>query len=117
MTLRARRDAVVHAERACDKERTRWRACTSGLQRRLERHRSAWLVGGGLASGLLAGLLPWRAGARITRLAMSAADVLLRSSMGVALIEAMRRGLLQTGSSEGRRDSKEAGHASGTDPE
>ncbi len=114
MTLRTRREAVVHAEQACNSERARWRACTSGLRRRLERHRPAWLVGGGLASGFLAGMLPWRAGARIARLAMNVSDVLLRSSIGVALIESIHRSLLQTGSDEGRRDSQEAGHASDT---
>lgn len=95
MTLRTRRQAVALAEQACDTERLLWKLRTAELRQRLQPQHPAWLVGGGAASGFLAGLLPWRTGAGLARLAISASGFLLQSSTGIALLESVRLNLMR----------------------
>lgn len=91
MSRRERRRAVERAERALDRERLRWRSCALVIRARFERHRAAWLIGGGFGAGFVAGLLPWRAGANLGRLAISASSLLLRSPLGASLLQSAHR--------------------------
>ncbi len=91
MSLREKRRDARRAELRLEVERLRWRIRTHDLRAHFARHREVWLVGGGIGSGLLAGLLPWKAGANLGRLVVGLASLALRSPLGALLIDATRR--------------------------
>lgn len=93
MSLLERRRAVRRAERELELSRAQWRARARLLREHYARHREAWLLGGGFGAGVIASLLPLRAGARFGRTLVSAATLLLRSPLQTLLIEYARRRL------------------------
>lgn len=93
MSLIERRRAVRRAERELEFERARWHARTRVLREHYVHHREAWLLGGGFGAGVIASLLPLRAGARLGRAITSMATLLLRSPIQALLLEAARRHL------------------------
>lgn len=100
MGMRERRRAAARAERRLHLESRRWQADTSALREHFAHHRVPWLLGGGFGAGMVASLLPLRAGARFGRLITSVATLLLRSPLGGLLIESARR---RFGATDGNR--------------
>jgi uncharacterized protein (DUF2062 family) len=91
MKLLERRRAVVDATHRLQRERSRWQTQTRTLRIRLARHRTALIVGGGVAGGLVAGFLPWSAFARVGSFVAAAASFVLRSPIGALLAEDLRQ--------------------------
>ena len=91
MSLLERRRAARRAELQVELARMQWRTRTRLLRDHYERHREAWLLGGGFGAGVIASLLPLRAGARLGRTLASAATLLLRSPLQTLLFEYVRR--------------------------
>ncbi|NCT68217.1 MAG: hypothetical protein GXC76_11350 [Rhodanobacteraceae bacterium] len=80
MNLFAQRRAAREAERRLDAEYIHWQANARTLRGIIARHPFAWSLGGGFASGFVAGWLPWRTCLRIGTLATDAATLMLRVS-------------------------------------
>lgn len=93
MSLLERRRAARRAELEFELARVQWRARTRLLRDHYERHREAWLLGGGFGAGVIASLLPLRASVRLGRTVVSAANLLLRSPLQALLLEYVRRRL------------------------
>lgn len=91
MSRREYRRAVELAEKKLDHEQRRWQLRTFALREHVQRYRLAWLLGGGLGAGFVTGLIPWRTGANLGRLAMSLSTVLLRSPLGLSMVQSARR--------------------------
>jgi hypothetical protein len=91
MKLSERRRAVLLAEQRLQIERGRWRTRWFSLQARLAPHRTALILGGGAASGFVAGLLPLRGFARVGSLMTSIVSFALRSPIGAMLFEGLTR--------------------------
>ncbi|MEP7042388.1 MAG: hypothetical protein ABI843_04965 [Dokdonella sp.] len=91
MKLLDRRRAVVEATRRLQRERARWQMDTFALRMRLGRHRTALIVGGGAASGFIAGLLPWSVLARLGSVVSAAASFAIRSPIGAMLAADLRQ--------------------------
>ncbi|MBO9664881.1 hypothetical protein [Dokdonella sp.] len=93
MSLLERRRAARRAELEFELTRVQWHARTRLLREHYARHREAWLLGGGFAAGVIASLLPLRAGVRLGRTLASAASLLLRSPLQTLLFEYVHRHL------------------------
>ena len=91
MKLLERRRAVAEATGRLQRERTRWQIETRTLRKLVARHRTALILGGGAASGFVAGLLPWRAFARVGSIVTAAVSFALRSPIGAMLAEDLRQ--------------------------
>jgi len=91
MKLLERRRAVLEASSRLQHERTRWQTETRTLRQRIAGHRTALIVGGGAASGFVAGLLPWRAFARVGSVVTAAVSFALRSPIGAMLADDLRQ--------------------------
>jgi hypothetical protein len=87
MSLGVRRREVARAERRLSDERRAWHLRTLALRRYFLAHRSAWAVGGGLATGLLAGALPLRGAARFAGLLARMAAFAIRLPLSALLFE------------------------------
>lgn len=85
MTRRQRLQQARLAEARVLYLHARCNAGIAGLRRRLGRHRSAWLVAGGVGAGLATAMLPVR---RLLRLAGSALRIvgMLRVPIGALII-------------------------------
>jgi len=83
-----RREALAGAEAQFALERRALGAAVDVLHARFGRHRVAWVAGGGLASGFVAGLVPGRALSRTLRPVLRVATFALQLPLGalVALI-------------------------------
>jgi len=91
MKLLERRREVQQATHRLQRERTRWQTETRTLRKLVARHRTALIVGGGAASGFVAGLLPWRAFARVGSIVSAAVSFALRSPIGAMLADDLRQ--------------------------
>jgi hypothetical protein len=91
MKLFERRRAVLEASARLQRERTRWQTETRTLRKLVARHRTALIVGGGVAGGFVAGLLPWRAFARVGSVVSAAISFALRSPIGAMLADDLRQ--------------------------
>jgi predicted lipid-binding transport protein (Tim44 family) len=85
-----RRDAAL-AEQRLRRERDIWHIETTTIRARIARHRAAFAAGGGLASGLLCGLVPPRSVARLGRFFAGTVSFALRTSIGAMLVEGATR--------------------------
>ena len=90
MKLLERRRAAVLAERTLVHERARWHIKTMSLRARIAHHRAAIVMGGGALAGLVCGMVPMGAVARVGRLVASTAAFALRTPIGAMLFEEMR---------------------------
>lgn len=68
-----------------------FRRRASGVRRSWTQHREQWVVGGGLAAGATAALLPRQVRARIGALLLGAAALVLRSPISGVLLGSMLR--------------------------
>ncbi|HEY0231388.1 MAG TPA: hypothetical protein VGC55_09055 [Dokdonella sp.] len=91
MKLLDRRRAVVEATGRLQRERRRWQTETHTLRKLLARHRTLLILGGGGASGFIAGLLPWSAFARAGGIVSAAISFALRSPIGAMLADDLRQ--------------------------
>jgi predicted lipid-binding transport protein (Tim44 family) len=91
MKLLERRRAVAQARDRLQRERSRWHTQSQTWRARIARHRNALIVGGGVASGFVAGLLPWSAFARVGGILAATASFVLRSPIGALLAEDLRQ--------------------------
>lgn len=91
MSLLERRRAAARADLELESARARWHTRTQAWREHYERHREAWLLGGGFGAGVVAGLLPLRTAASAWRLINGAAALALRSPLGTMLIQAATR--------------------------
>ena len=92
MSLLELRRRALSAEQRLELESTRWRARADVLGAHYARHRAAWLWGG-FGAGVIAGLLPLRAGARLGRAVVDGAMLLLRSPLTSLVLEQAQRHL------------------------
>jgi predicted lipid-binding transport protein (Tim44 family) len=83
---RLRADA---AQRRLETARSRFRHDTAPLRAAFARHRAAWLVAGGLAGGLVVGMLPRRFWSRIGAVLGSAGGILARSVLTPMVVGAI----------------------------
>ena len=98
MSLAARRRAVRQAEHRLERECARWQASERALRGVFARHPFAWALGGGFASGVVAGWLPWRACLRVGELATDVMALILRLPTGrlLAVIRNAARAVTDT---------------------
>lgn len=91
MSRVARRREVAAAQRQLTFECDRWHADTQSLRAGLNRHRIAWIAGGGFAGGLAAGWLPRKGLVRAARLVTEMLSLALRTPLGPLIVEGIRR--------------------------
>ncbi|MFI4968942.1 MAG: hypothetical protein ACHP7D_01970 [Lysobacterales bacterium] len=87
MRLLTRRQEIVRAEYRFRSERALWLTRTQALSRTFRRHRTRWIIGGGICAGLLTGILPLRGTARAGALLARVAGFALRLPIGTLLRE------------------------------
>ena len=85
MSRAACRREVNAAQHRYVVERGRWRTRVGTLSACIASDREAWTIGGGFASGLVAGLLPIRSAARAINLVAGTLSVALRGPVATAL--------------------------------
>lgn len=91
MSLLARRREAEQAERRLLLAQAGWLERTQALRRRFDAHRGACVLGGGFASGFVAGLLPLRGIARLGGVAVGVVTTALRAPLAAMLVESLRR--------------------------
>ena len=91
MMLLQRRREVALAEARVARERERWREDSASIKKNFAAHRVAWILGGGFASGAVAGLIPVRGVARAGGFFASLVSFVLRSPLGAMLIDGATR--------------------------
>jgi hypothetical protein len=91
MSLLTRRKDVERAERRLLLAQAGWRERSHALRAQFEKHRAAWLLGGGFAGGFLAGLLPLRGIARAGSLVVSIVGMALRTPLTALLAEQLQK--------------------------
>lgn len=88
MSLATNRRAAAVAEQRLRGAHDVWRVRVRDLRRRIAPHETAWIIGAGLTSGLIAGLSSARSGVRVLTRTFG---LLLRSPISTALIGAIVR--------------------------
>lgn len=91
MSRAALKREVIAANRRLVNERAGWRSRIFSLRARIARHRETWIVAGGFAGGVVAGLLPLRGIAQAARVTAGVASFVLRNPLGALFVEGLRR--------------------------
>lgn len=90
MKLLARRREAELAQVQLQRERHRWQTDTETLRACFARHRGSIAVGTGAVVGLLCGVIPIRGATRFGRIVANVSVFVLRTPIGVMLIDAIR---------------------------
>lgn len=91
MSLLTRRKDVERAEHRLLLAQASWRERSQALHMQFEKHREAWILGGGFAGGVLAGLLPLRGIVRAGSMAASIVGMALRTPLTALLAEQLQK--------------------------